>query len=658
MFKKKKNTYDATSVIKGGGVEYGSSIHGIAISVNQVIWDMMKVLKEKKLFGFHFKAKLGVKRTIVVMTHPDKKMVERGKKVLHEFQEIENIILLAKIETSSDTSSDDPTRQNREILWKSKTGISSIIGILSVLAGIVFYIMNNPAEKEPQTQAKTEPIQQPINIVKNIEINAEMMEIISKNFDNKENKLVKSVLANVLEITTSTDILEKIPLFEKVTLDKEAIIKSYQDPNITFTLTNAKGSSQALNEFALEYAKENNISQAKSIYQDLIKLGKEAGKKNPEHLKGVAQTLNNLGDAYIQEGKIKKAEKAYQKALNIHKKLETKKPSQYALHKAWDLTKLAQLYENQKKHTKAKEFYTKAQKQYQQAVEIYRTLVKKDAKKFQPYLAWSLNTLANTYLNPEENLSQAVQPKEEALSIYKKLEKEYPKEYTEHLLLTLYTTGSLYNQLELYKKAEVRYHEVVTHSKEINSTTIRVKEYQGKALNSLAWIHTKQPKLRDFEKAKLELHEAIKLYNVLIVKNPKQYNPILSLSYSNLGYIATIEEKIDLAINSYKKAINLVDNFDNAMLYVTLLSHQKRFQETNEIFASIEKKYTQPEQQAYLLMNYGTFYMNIDPLEAQYKLEKSLKIYQEISKKSTQSYLLPIEKLETLLKKETTTTTI
>ena len=344
----------------------------------------------------------------------------------------------------------------------------------------------------------------------------------------------------------------------------------------------------------------------------------------------LAQTHNSIGDFHLQENRVEDAEKSYSEAIRVHKRLASKNHQLYDMRIAKELAKLGtvNLFLNNKK--RAKRLYKEAEVRHKRIVELYRNLVKKEPKIYKPHLAYALNNLANLYLYREQNISQAIEPSKEALSIYKELDKIEPQKYSEFLILTLHKIASIYNKKERFDIAQKKYKEVIRYSREQNST--KYDEHIAKSLNALAWIYTKEPKLRDLKKAKEQLYQAIKLYSKLMRKNPKRFNTILSLSYSHLGYIATIEEESEIASKMYKKALEIVDNFNNNISYAIFLSKQKRYKDANEAFKSILKKYTKKEEQAYALLSYGEFYMNIDEVEGRKKLKNSLMLYSELSK--------------------------
>ena len=93
----KKNTYESTEVTYDGGVEYGSDIHAVAIRSNKIVWDMIKILDKNMLFGFHFKTELAKYRTIIVMTHLDEDMIDKAKHLLTDFNNIPDVLFLAKV---------------------------------------------------------------------------------------------------------------------------------------------------------------------------------------------------------------------------------------------------------------------------------------------------------------------------------------------------------------------------------------------------------------------------------------------------------------------------------------------------------------------------------------------------------------------------------
>ena len=649
--KSNKNTYDDTSVARAGGQNHGSDIHGVALRINKIIWDMLKVLKREKLFGFHFSAKIGSKKTVVIMTHKDRDMLNRGQKRLHEFQDIDDMIILAKVDTKSKGTKEDSLvlGQEKSTPWRSKTSISSIIVTMFIISGVVYYMTKKGQNEKKEVEDNTTIETTQVDIEKNIEINVEMMNVLSKSFDNKDNKKVKAVLSQVLEISTSTDILEKIPGYEKVEIDKDEVVKMYEDPNIKYVIKDGNGSMSDLNALAQSYAKDNNITEAKGILKELIDIGKVGSKTDSRHQEGVANNLNTLGDITLDEGDVKDAEKSFSEALEIDRKLAEKSPREYDIRVARELTKLGAINIFLNNRKRAKRLYLEAEMRYKRIVELYRSLVKKEPQTYRPHLANSLNNLVNLYLQQEQNITKSIAPSKEALSIYRELDRAEPKKYNDFFLLTLHKTASIYNKDNNFTVAMGLYNEVINYSKEQNS--IRYDEHIAKSLNALAWIHTKQPKLRNFKKAKMQLNEAIKIYSKLIKKHPKIFNSILSLSYSNLGYIAIIEEESTLALKLYKKALEIADDFDSSISYANLLATQKRYKDTNRLFISILKKYTSKKEEAKALMYYGEFYMNIDKEGGHRKLIESLVLFSELSKIDKFSYIKDIEKIEKILLK-------
>ena len=627
----KKNSYDDTSVMEQGGKEYGSDIHGVAVSVNKIVWDMLKVLKEKQLYGFHFSAKLGIKNTIIIMMHEDREMLNKGLKALHSFQTIKGIIILAKVFKSKGSKKKVLEENTKGPIWKSKTGISTIIGTMILISvSIYYYVKHTQKDNKHLNKINTTIVKKEINIEKRMDVNIQILNALSKSFDNQENKKVKEVLAKVLEISTTTSILEKIPGYEKVEIDNDKVLSSYEDPNLKYVFKdgNSSSSMKELNEMAQNYARENNITQAKGILNELVQIGREAMKKGFKGDTGVSKNLNTLGDISLQEGDIQGAKSSYSEALAVDKQMATKYPREYGMRVARDLTNLGAINLFMNNKVKAKEFYKEAEKRYKRIVELYRNLAKKEPKEYTPSLAYALNNLASLYLNREQNLSRAIKPTQEALDIYKQLDKTEPKKHNDYLIFTAYRKASIYNKLNKFETAQKLYIGLIQFCNQEDRK--KYQEYVAKSFNALAWIYTKDSKLRDFQKAKAQLNKAITIYKDLMKKSPDKFNHILSLSYAHRGYIATIEGKKKIAIKMYKKAVDTFDNFDNNISYALFLAKEKKYKDANRIFKSILKKYTKKEQQAYALKAYGEFYMNIDKAEGEKKLEESQRLYSEI----------------------------
>ena len=176
MWNKKKNTYDSTDVSYQGGMKYGSNIHQAAIKTNQIVWDMIKVLNKKGLFGFHFLSELGTRKTIVNVFHNDKAMLSRAKRELQGFQSIDDLIIIYRVKQK-----------------KEKNYVKAAIILLLILAtvglagaGIGYYLYAQTSFFAPDSQKKSAIVEQFDNngTKQTIEVDIQMLTALKESFEN------------------------------------------------------------------------------------------------------------------------------------------------------------------------------------------------------------------------------------------------------------------------------------------------------------------------------------------------------------------------------------------------------------------------------------------------------------------------------------------
>jgi len=127
----------------------------------------------------------------------------------------------------------------------------------------------------------------------------------------------------------------------------------------------------------------------------------------------VAGTLNNLGLLWHDKNEFEKAEKSFEEALNIRRKLAQANPQTYLPDVAGTLNNLGLL-----RHDKNK--FEKAEKPYQEALKIYRKLTQVNPQTHLPDIGMTLNNLANLQRDKNE-FEEAEKSYQEALKIYRKL---------------------------------------------------------------------------------------------------------------------------------------------------------------------------------------------------------------------------------------------
>jgi len=116
-----------------------------------------------------------------------------------------------------------------------------------------------------------------------------------------------------------------------------------------------------------------------------------------------------------------KAQPLYEEALQIYRKLAEENPRTYLPYVATTLNNLANLQ-------KAKNEFGDALEKYEEALQIYRKLAEENPRTYLPDVAMTLNNLANLQKAKNE-FGDALEKYEEALQIYRKLAEENPRTY-------------------------------------------------------------------------------------------------------------------------------------------------------------------------------------------------------------------------------------
>ncbi|KGN68803.1 hypothetical protein HR09_07450 [Porphyromonas gulae] len=168
--------------------------------------------------------------------------------------------------------------------------------------------------------------------------------------------------------------------------------------------------------------------------------------RSPENLFGYAGLLYSLND-------FTKAKQYYEEVLDIYKELAKKNPEAYNLDLAMTLNNLGLLLSNNNE-TK------QAQVCYQEALKIRRALATKNPQAYNPYLASTLNNLGLLLSNNNE-IERAKDCYQKALEIRRDLATKNPQAYNPDLAGTLNNLAVLYYQINNRKEAEQAYKEAL-----------------------------------------------------------------------------------------------------------------------------------------------------------------------------------------------------
>ena len=516
MWNKKKNTYDSTDVSYQGGMKYGSNIHQVAIKTNQIVWDMIKVLNKKGLFGFHFSSKLGTQKTIVNVFHNDKAMLSRAKRELQEFQSIDDLIIIYRVKQK-----------------KEKNYVKAAIILLLILAtvglagaGIGYYLYAQTSFFAPDSQKKSAIVEQFDNneTKQTIEVDIQMLTALKESFEKQEKSESEKAVMQAMAITTDI-ISEVVPDSLKDKYSSEEVVNKFKGGGVNLALkSEAEGSVDLnqsiaeLNAYAKDYISNHQYDKALGYYQKAIE-------SHEENSSALLESYIGQGEIYTKSDQLKEAKISYENALALSKHLSKKDKIQYQNTQAWIEAKLSSIYHDLNQTKEAKEALEKAESIYIKTVDLFKRLAQEDPKVHQQNLAWAYNMLANFYHNDKQDSNRSLQVRQKALDIYKTLFKREPKRFFERLFRTYNSMGLSYQALKQYALAQKSYQkgfELIQSIREENSSDY--KQHLAQALNLLGAVYAK---LEKHNQAYKHLKQAESLYKQLLFEDSYKFKPFL-----------------------------------------------------------------------------------------------------------------------------------
>ena len=516
MWNKKKNTYSSTDVSYQSGMKYGSDIHQVAIKTNQIVWDMIKILNKKGLFGFHFSSELGTRKTIVNVLHYDKAMLSHAKRELQEFQSIDDLIILYRIKQK-----------------KEKNHVRVVVVLMLILAtvvlvgaGIGYYLYTQTGFFTPDSQKKSAIIEQFDNneTKQTIEVDIQTLTALKESFEKQEKSESEKAMMQTMVITTDL-ISEVVPDSLKDKYSSEEVVNKFKGGGVNLVLkSGAEGSVDLnqsiaeLNAYAKDYISNHQYDKALGYYQQAIE-------SNEENTSALLESYAGQGEIYMKSDQLKEAKISYENALALSKHLSKKDKIRYQNTQAWTEAKLSRVYQDLNQTKEVKEALVKAESIYIKTVDLFKKLAQKDPKVHQQNLAWAYNMLANFYHNDKQDFNRSLQVRQKALDIYKALAKREPKRFFERLFRTYNSMGLSYQELKQYTLAQKSYQkgfELIQSIREEESSDY--KRHLAQALNLLGVVHTK---LEKYNQAYKHLKQAESLYKQLLFEDSHQFKPFL-----------------------------------------------------------------------------------------------------------------------------------
>ncbi|MBU1669438.1 tetratricopeptide repeat protein [bacterium] len=558
MWKNKKNTYESTDVIYHGGMKYGADIHGVTLKVNKIIWDMIKILEEKELYGFHFTAKIGVNKSIVIIRHKDIEMLDKAKQLLKEFQEIQNLLILMK-----------PHQEQGESRAKFRIGMLFIILLLTAVGTSLFYYYNHmknvPIEKKIKLSTNEDPI------IEKVEIDIKTLKALQESFEN-ENTPEQAMVMQAMEISTAV-ISDMVPDSMKEEYSSEALVQNFKGKSgIQFVLKDTNMSEdlnlsiKELHRYATKFIDDNNVSNALKCYDKILE--SHTSQLKEEEMLNV---LADMGDAYVQMDELVKADEAYSKSLEINQKLAKKDFEHYAAAAALTMTKLVHIEEDLNQTDASTNFFlaidhlNDVEKIYKDLVVVYRKLARKNPKFHEQNLAWSLNTLANFYNDEKGDFNQSIEVRKEALELYTKLSKKKPKVFNLKLFQTLNSLAKSYMSIYKLKLALKAYEKALLLIEGmVKENEAQYRQYLALSLNSLGTLHTKK---ESFKEAQKYYEKALVVYQELVKKEPEIYRPYMVFIQHDVASLYSHKKEFSVAKKKYNEVIGEYEKLNLLLPY-------------------------------------------------------------------------------------------
>lgn len=530
----KKNTYESTEVTYDGGVGYGSDIHAVTIRTNKIVWDMIKILDKHQLFGFHFKTELAKHKTIIVMTHPDQDMIDRAKHLLVDFNDISDVLFLAKVKKK---------KSNKRVL-KIALGFSILGLILFGLFEVGLYFYKNYSYSF--TDEKEEKIVDDNNVTV-IKLDIKKLKAIKESFD-KENSPIQPEVMKALDITTAI-ISDMVPPSQKAKYSSEQLVKNFKGKGgIKFELDDSNQSGdfnqsvKELNSYAMKFIKDKNVSEALKCYDKILK-SKNKDIKDID----IANTLSQKANLNKLMGDLNISKSNYLKSLDITKELAQGDFKKYTATEAFNLAKLSQIEKDLNQTKVAQKYIEKSEEKYQKSLSHFEKLYKSNPKKYNEDLAWNYNIVANFYLNDKKDLNKSINYRKKALNLYQKLYKKKPKKFILTLFKTTNSLAKTYMKMGNIKQAKINYK---NGFKLISKT--KYKEYIALSYHNLGLIFSKNS---EFKQALIEYNSAEKLYKSLEKNSTQSFQENIVQIHYDKASLYSYQKKFKLAKDGYIKVI-------------------------------------------------------------------------------------------------------
>jgi len=546
---KNKNTYENTDLTDNGAKKHISGLHHKCISTNQYIWDMMKVLDQEEMYGFHFQAKVGATKIMVILHHESKEQLIKAQKILKNVEKSPDVLFLTKVK--------EKKRHGR--IWVIMFSLIAFLVVFSFilnflykegyLNGIIEAFKTEVLKREKNSEEKQlkKEIIQKEPVVEEIAVDIQKLKSLKESFSEQNNTTLSPKVMQSLSITTDI-ISDMVSEEEKAKYSAEVLVKSFKgksgiklvvkedNENKDFNTT-----VEELNAYAMHFVKDNNFSEALKSYGKVLH-EKSASKKE------IMVSSYHQAEIFKEMGLNEEAQKKYIYALKLSEELYKENNQTFdALNRLVILDKLAEFRENFNETKKAEEIVKQSKKLYQMLIKE----LKKGGEVKQEELALALNYLATFYENRQE-YSLAIEMRKEALKIYEKLLKKAYKKFALTYYKSLNALANNYLMTGKIELAKKNYEKALGFmQKLLNDKIVNSKVYLAHSYRALGGVAIKKKELK---RAKEYYVKALEIYQHLAKKDKTYRFDVVDMN-GDFANLYTLEKKFSLATEAYQNGI-------------------------------------------------------------------------------------------------------
>ena len=200
-------------------------------------------------------------------------------------------------------------------------------------------------------------------------------------------------------------------------------------------------------------------------------------------------------------------------------------------------------------------YYDNAEREYTNALEIFRRLAESSPEIYNPFVAQTLNNLASLHYDLNRP-AVAECGFDEALSIYHRLALSNPDCFDSEVADTLNNLAILHFALNRTKEAENEFKTVVEIRRRLASNCPeRYNSTMAFSLTNLANLHKNINHFKDAEK---EYKEALEILRSLVLYSPERYKSCLASILTNLANIHKDQNNAIEAEKEYEEALSIL----------------------------------------------------------------------------------------------------